>query len=333
MSADEDDAPESLHFIIPPELDEARLDKALVQLAQGFSRTRLQNLIDSGECMLGEAPCTTPSRRVAAGDIIKITLPPLEDADPQPENIPLDVLFEDDDVLVLNKPAGMVVHPAAGHASGTLVNALLYHCGDTLSGIGGVRRPGIVHRLDKDTSGLMMVAKNDKAHRALADQLQDRTLTRIYFALVMGVPTPVKGRVETLIGRHPSHRLKMAVLPRTGREAATNYLVHETRGEALSLVECRLETGRTHQIRVHMESIKHPLIGDPLYGPQPNALLSKLRKAGFEDDAIAHIQSFPRQALHAAAISFIHPKTDEEMDFEVPMPEDFQNLLDICFPE
>lgn len=306
-----------------------RLDKAVAALCPDYSRTRLQNLIDAGECLVNGQVCKTPSRRVERGDVVILSIPQLVDADPQPENIPLDILYEDDDLLVINKAAGMVVHPAVGNYTGTLVNALLYHCGDTLSGINGVKRPGIVHRLDKDTSGLMMVAKNDFAHHALSEQLQDRSLSRVYLALVLGVPFPPRGRVETLIGRHPNNRLKMAVLDHDGRDAATNYVVLDSYKNTLSLVECHLETGRTHQIRVHMEHLGFPLIGDTLYGAQTTKLLSKLKKAGFSDETQGRIASFPRQALHAAEISFIHPRTEEDMSFDCDVPADMAELLSI----
>lgn len=284
-------------------------------------------MIDKGECLVNNQLCKTPSRKMDMNDVVILSLPPLVDADPQPENIPLDIVYEDDDLLVINKPVGMVVHPAVGNHTGTLVNALLYHCGDTLSGINGVKRPGIVHRLDKDTSGLMMVAKNDFAHHALSEQLQDRSLSRVYLALVLGVPFPHKGRVETMIGRHQSNRLKMAVHSNAGRDAATNYSVAEIFRDALSLIECRLETGRTHQIRVHMEHIGVPLIGDALYGAQTTKLTSKLKKADYEDEVIAKVLAFPHQALHAVEISFIHPRTEEEMHFESDLPDDMAELI------
>lgn len=329
----EDSVDETLHAVIGVAEDGLRLDKAVSNLLPEFSRTRLQGLIDGGECLVDGVVCTTPSRKVKEGEVVVIAIPPLEDATPVPENIPLDIVFEDDDVLVINKAAGMVVHPAVGHGSGTLVNALLYHCGESLSGINGVRRPGIVHRLDKDTSGLMMVAKNDHAHQHLSAQLQDRSLSRIYQALVLGVPFPFKGRVETLIGRHPSNRLKMAVVKGNGKEAATNYEVLEKFGdamsEALSLVECRLESGRTHQIRVHMQHLGYPLIGDDLYGEQVTKSRSVMKKGGFDDEAIARVIAFPRQALHAAEISFIHPRSEEEMSFSAPLPDDLSDLLDV----
>ncbi len=320
---------DTLHAIIGYAEDGLRLDKAVATLLPDFSRTRLQGLIESGECLVDGQPCLSSSRKVKAGEQIVLSLPPLEDATPEPENIPLEIFFEDEDVIVLNKPVGMVVHPAIGHATGTLVNALLYHCGDSLSGINGVRRPGIVHRLDKDTSGLMMVAKNDLAHHHLSEQLQDRSLSRVYQALVFGVPFPHKGRVETLIGRHPSNRLKMAVVKGNGKEAATNFTVLENYNDALALVECRLETGRTHQIRVHMQHLGFPLAGDELYGVQSNKAKSILRKGGYEDDVIDAVMAFPRQALHAAEISFIHPKTEEEMHFTSPLPNDLSDLLNM----
>ena len=305
-----------------------RLDKAIAGLFPDYSRTRLQGLIDNGECLVNNQICKTPSRKMDMNDVVILSLPPLVDADPQPENIPLDIMYEDDDLLVINKPVGMVVHPAVGNHTGTLVNALLYHCGDTLSGINGVKRPGIVHRLDKDTSGLMMVAKNDFAHHSLSEQLQDRSLSRVYLALVLGVPFPPKGRVETMIGRHQSNRLKMAVHSNAGRDAATNYATVETYRDALSLVECHLETGRTHQIRVHMEHIGHPLIGDALYGAQTTKITAKLKKADFEDEVKEQILSFPHQALHAKEIMFIHPRTEEEMHFESNLPDDMAALID-----
>jgi len=320
---------DTLHAIIGFAEDGLRLDKAVATLLPDFSRTRLQNLIDAGECLIDGVTCTTPSRKVKAGETIVLSLPPLEDALPTPENILLEILFEDEDVIVLNKPVGMVVHPAVGHGTGTLVNALLYHCGDSLSGINGVKRPGIVHRLDKDTSGLMMVAKNDFAHHHLSEQLQDRSLSRVYHALVYGVPFPHRGRVETLIGRHPSNRLKMAVVKGNGKEAATNFMVLENYNEALSLVECRLETGRTHQIRVHMQHLGFPLIGDELYGAQSTKAKSILKRGGFDDGVIGNVMAFPRQALHAAEISFIHPRTEEEMHFTCDLPDDLQRLCDM----
>lgn len=324
-----DDTLDTLQVTVSEAQEGQRLDKAIAQLCPDYSRTRLQGLIDDGECLLNGITCSTPSRKVEIGDIITLSIPPLEDATPEPENIPLDIVYEDDDLLVINKAAGMVVHPAVGNHTGTLVNALLYHCGDSLSGINGVKRPGIVHRLDKDTSGLMMVAKNDVAHHALSEQLQDRTLSRVYLALVLGVPFPHRGRIETLIGRHQSNRLKMAVVKSGGKEAATNFIVNEIYKNTVSLVECHLESGRTHQIRVHMEHHGFPLVGDPLYGAQMTKLKSQLKKGGFSDEVQEMVSKFPRQALHATVISFVHPRTEEEMEFEAELPDDFAALIEV----
>ncbi len=318
---------DSLRVIVPEELHRARLDKAIAVLCPQFSRTRLKGLIETGECIVNGKAATKPSEQVNSGDEILLSLPPIEDCIPQAENIPLNIVYEDDSVIVINKPAGMVVHPAIGNENGTLVNAVLYHCGDTLSGINGVRRPGIVHRLDKDTTGLMIVAKTDHAHHHLSLQLQDRSLRRVYTALVNGVPFPDKGEIAFAIGRHPNNRLKMAVV-KGGRDALTYYAVKEKYGEALALVECRLATGRTHQIRVHFEKIKHPLVGDDIYGLQATAMRSAMRKSGYGDDVIEVVGSFPRQALHAREISFIHPETEEVMSFESDLPSDISALLD-----
>jgi 23S rRNA pseudouridine1911/1915/1917 synthase len=260
--------------------------------------------------------------------VISCKIPEADDADPQAEDIPLNILFEDDDVIVLNKAAGMVVHPAQGNWTGTLVNALLYHCGDTLSGIGGVKRPGIVHRLDKDTSGVMLVAKNDHAHAHLSAQLADRTLSRIYLALVWNVPIPPVGTINIPMGRDYKNRLKQAVKrgESAGRDAITHYKLIENLDDGMALVECRLETGRTHQIRVHMEAKGYPLVGDPLYGAQKTMQISRAGRLGegFDKDAILN---FPRQALHAHQLSFIHPSTDEVMTFDAPLPDDMESLL------
>ncbi len=326
---DQDDGAEILRVTVPPELTGQRLDKVVAQLCPDFSRSRLQGLIEAGELYLNDLPCAVAAKKVKAGDKIFIALPDLEDGTPQPENIPLDIVYEDDDVIVLNKAAGMVVHPAVGNPAGTLVNALLYHCGDSLSGINGVKRPGIVHRLDKDTSGLMIVAKNDKAHHKLTEQLQDRSLSRVYRAIVIGVPHPSKGTIETLIGRHPGNRLKQAVVHGNGRIAITHFQVKQAFHDTLSLVECRLATGRTHQIRVHMEHKGFPLIGDSLYGMQETALQARLRKGGYDPEAIAAIQAFPRQALHALQLAFIHPATGEKMEFASELPDDFMNIINI----
>jgi 23S rRNA pseudouridine1911/1915/1917 synthase len=323
----QDDEPEIYSVTVDIEDQGGRFDKVLATLCPDFSRSRLQGLIDAGEVQINGAPCTIASRKMKKGEVISFTLPETEEADPQPENIPLDIVYEDKDVIIINKRAGMVVHPAAGNYTGTLVNALLYHCGDTLSGINGVRRPGIVHRLDKETSGLMIVAKNDHAHHALAAQLVDRSLSRVYLALVHGVVTPPKGTIETQMGRHPSNRLKQAVLHHNGRIAITHYVVRENFHEVVSLVECRLATGRTHQIRVHMSHIGHPLLGDPLYGGPNPSLRAKLKKAAYEERAVDAILDFPRQALHAAELAFIHPASGKTVSFKAPLPDDMDIVL------
>jgi len=307
-----------------------RLDKVLADLAGGASRSRLKNLILEGQVTLNGKVCDDPSLKVSAGDEISLTIPEATEALPQPENIPLDIVYEDDDLLVINKAVGMVVHPGAGNMNGTLVSALLHHCGDTLSGIGGVKRPGIVHRLDKDTSGLMVVAKNDMAHNGLAEQLSDRSLTRVYHALVWKMPTPIKGTINAPIGRHLNHRTKMAVRSHAaGREAITQYLRVETFNDVASLVTCKLQTGRTHQIRVHMLHIGHPLLGDPLYGLPPQEQRGLINRGGYDEEAREQILAFPRQALHAAEIAFIHPVYGEEMEFTAPAPGDFEGLLSL----
>ena len=318
---------ETLRFVVGDEQSGSRLDKALAMLAPEFSRSRLQGLIQDGALTLNGLPCTETKRSVAKGHVIELIIPPAQEAEPEPENIPLDIVYEDEDMLVLNKAVGMVVHPGAGNWSGTLVNALLYHCGDSLSGIGGVMRPGIVHRLDKDTSGLMVVAKHDKAHAGLSEQLQDRSLSRVYEALVLGVPVPLKGCVDRPIGRDPRNRLKMSVKGRTSKEARTHYLVQQAFGDVFSLVECRLESGRTHQIRVHMEAIKHPLIGDALYGAQATAVQGAVKRGGFEPEIAEKLLDFPRQALHAKEIEFEHPMNGKRMSFAKERPDDFSKLL------
>ncbi len=311
-----------------------RMDKVLADLVPDLSRSRLKSLILEEQVSLNGAVCNDPSRKVNAGDEISLSIPEAVDALPQPENIPLDIVYEDDDLLVINKAVGMVVHPGAGNPNGTLVSALLYHCGDTLSGIGGVKRPGIVHRLDKDTSGLMVVAKNDRAHTGLSEQLVDRSLHRVYTALVWKVPTPIKGRVNVPIGRSLQNRLKMSVRSHaSGREAVTRYLRLEVFRDVASLVSCQLETGRTHQIRVHMQHMGHPLLGDPLYGLPAQEQRSLMNRGGYDEEAREAVLSFPRQALHAGEIAFLHPVTGEEMAFEAPMPEDFEALLALIADE
>lgn len=320
---------ETNSFTVDEALSGQRLDKILVALCDDLSRSRIKALIDGGEVTLNGFVCTTPSRKLAKGERIELNIPPPVAAEPEAQDIPLDIVYEDDDLIVLNKPIGMVVHPGAGNSDGTLVNALLYHCGDSLSGIGGVMRPGIVHRLDKDTSGLMVVAKNDTAHKGLSAQLEDRSLSRKYKALVLGVPMPPKGNVDLPIARHHANRLKMTVNEEKGRAAKTYYHVIERYRDEFALVECQLESGRTHQIRVHMSYIKHPLIGDQTYGPQPTAVQGALRRASYDAEMVTQILEFPRQALQAYSLSFIHPTTDETVSFEIELPDDFYKLLNL----
>lgn len=309
-----------------------RLDRVLARRLAAevpeLSRTRIQRLVTEGQVSIGGRVVGDAASRVNAGEVYTVILPPPEPAAPVPENLPLHVVYEDAHLIVVDKPAGLVVHPAPGHASGTLVNALLYHCGDSLSGIGGVRRPGIVHRIDKDTSGLLVVAKSDTAHKGLAAQFADhgRTgpLERAYLAFVWGVPE-LRGTVDAPIDRHPSHRQKMAVRPH-GRHAVTHWQVLETfagkgGAEVASLVECRLETGRTHQIRVHMAHAGHPLLGDEVYGQGFRTKSALLPKA-----ARARLSGLGRQALHAARLGFAHPVTGQALSFESPLPQDLAAL-------
>jgi 23S rRNA pseudouridine1911/1915/1917 synthase len=307
-----------------------RLDKVMANHFPDFSRTRLKNLIEDGYVFLDDTAITDSSFKVIADMHLTFTAPVPVDDTPTPENIPLDILYEDADLIVINKSADMVVHPAAGHSGGTLVNAILYHCGDTLSGIGGVKRPGIVHRLDRGTSGAMVVAKNDTAHLRLQAQLSDRTMGRTYHAVTFKTPIPPIGRIDAPIGRHKINRLKMTIGGADAREAATNYTVRaRAKNESAARVECRLESGRTHQIRVHLASIGYPLIGDPLYGPQDTAVRAALKQAGFLEDPITAVLNFNRQALHAAELHFMHPKTGENMSFSAEEPDDFKNLTHI----
>lgn len=303
-----------------------RLDRVLADEIPDISRSRLKALIEGGHVTCGGKTADDPSGKVRAGQVYEINVPPPVSATPEAEDIPLDVVYEDKDLLVINKPPGLVVHPAAGNHDGTLVNALLAHCGASLSGIGGVRRPGIVHRLDKDTSGLMIVAKNDAAHQGLSAQLADRTLSRAYLALVWGIPSPRKGRIETNIGRSRTNRKKMTVLGSGGKDAVTNYAVQESFGTLASLVECRLHTGRTHQIRVHMAHIRHWLVGDPVYGPPSVSRILKGDKLR-DPEVLQMLKMFPRQALHAFELKFAHPASKKTMAFTCPLPEDMQKLI------
>ena len=322
---------ETFSFVIEEDHAGGRLDKALAALYSDLSRSRLTKLIQDGCVKVDGAVTEDPSLKVRVGQEVVFFVPPPVDSTPQPENIPLDILYEDDDLIVINKSPDLVVHPGAGNPDGTLVNALLYHCKDTLSGIGGVMRPGIVHRLDKETSGAMLVAKNDMAHKALSDQLADRTLSRIYHAVVLGEPIPPIGVIDRRIGRHPSQRLKMATPGAASREAVTRYKVLKRAGGHLSLVECRLETGRTHQIRVHMESIKNPLIGDPMYGGARSAVKAACRRLGVDEVLENQVLDFPRQALHAAEISFVHPRSEEQVTIQAPYYGDIKSLIKNIF--
>ncbi len=303
----------------------ARLDKALTDnlavAGHVLSRVRVQSLIAAGMVKRQGAPVTDASLKVKEGENYHITLPPPVPAKPEAQAIDLTVVFEDKDIIVIDKPVGLVVHPAPGNRDRTLVNALLAHCGDSLSGIGGVARPGIVHRLDKDTSGLMVVAKHDAAHRALAQQFADRSLSRTYQALVWGTPAPARGRIEAPIGRDTRNRKRMTVTGK-GKGAATQYRVLKQYGP-VSLVECTLETGRTHQIRVHMAYRKHPVVGDALYGGRNS-------RAGGK--AVAPLLGFPRQALHAVGLHFEHPRTGKMMRFSSELPEDMRGLLKTLTP-
>jgi len=307
-----------------------RLDRVLAKLQSDLSRSRLQALIRDGQVAVDGVPALDPNRKVGGGAHVALMVPPPVPAEPEGEAIALTIVYEDDDVIVIDKPAGLVVHPAAGHESGTLVNALIAHCGESLSGIGGVKRPGIVHRLDKDTSGLLVVAKNDLAHQALSAQFADhgRTgpLERAYLAFVWGVPDRKRGTVEAALARSTHNREKIVVVSdERGRYAITHYEVLENLPAAApmaSLVRCELETGRTHQIRVHMAHLGHPLLGDPAYGSgfktKANRLSEQSRNA---------LGALNRQALHAAILGFEHPRSGEFLRFESPLPSDMDALL------
>jgi 23S rRNA pseudouridine1911/1915/1917 synthase len=299
--------------------DGLRLDKALAE-ASGLSRERVKALLSEGRITLAGSPVEQASLKPAAGTRFRITVPAAIAAKAEAQDIPLSIVFEDDFLIIVDKPAGLVVHPAAGNLDGTLVNALLHHCRGRLSGIGGVARPGIVHRIDKDTSGLLVVAKTDAAHEGLARQFADHSIERAYRAIVAGHPLPVAGTVRGAIARSTSDRKKMALIPdgpdRTrGKHAVTHYRTLQTLDGA-ALIECRLETGRTHQVRVHMSSIGHALLGDPVYGRTPSRLRPILSKLDFH-----------RQALHAMELGFVHPVTGEDIRFTSPLPADLAALI------
>ena len=306
-----------------------RLDKFLASMDQIISRTQAQRLLKSGNVLLNGVSVSAPSRKVYSGQSIQLTVPDSEPSEITPEKGELEILHEDSELVVVNKPAGMVVHPSAGHSSGTLVNYLMHHC-DDLSGIGGVLRPGIVHRLDKDTSGILVSAKTDSAHLHLSSQFKQHTVKRQYQAIVWGVPVKENGVVEASMARHPVRRKEMSIVKSNGdresvntkgKHAVTHWKVLK-RFKTASLMACRLETGRTHQIRVHLTSIGHPLIGDMQYGKSPLKNFS-----GLPVELIQTIKSFRRHALHAELLGFKHPLTEEWCEFKTNLPEDFSHLL------
>lgn len=300
----------------------ARIDRFLAAAWPDLSRARISALLLAGDIALagGDARRIGPAVKVRAGDVFVATPPPPAPATPAAEAISLDVVYEDDDLIVVDKPAGMTTHPAPGQRSGTLVNALLHHCGASLSGVGGVARPGVVHRIDKDTSGLLVAAKHDLAHRGLAAQFEAHSVERLYFALVWGSPGASEGTIEGAIGRDPRNRKRMAVTP-SGKTAVTHYRVTGRYGVAAAELTCRLETGRTHQIRVHLTQAGWPLIGDPVYG-RPTAA----RRSRLDGPALATALAFPRQALHAGVLGFEHPTRGERLRFERPPPTDMDEL-------
>ena len=294
-------------ILLRADRDGERADQFIARLVPELTRSAAQRLLEEGAVTLAGRP-VKKNYKTAPGDVLAVALPEPEPVDAVPQDIPLDVVYEDGDVIVVNKPVGMVVHPAAGHPDGTLVNALLYHCGESLSGINGALRPGIVHRIDRDTSGLLIAAKNDFAHQALAEQLQDHSLYREYEAVCVGTLREDAGTVDAPIGRHPVERKKMVVDRKNGRAAVTHWQELE-RYPGYTHIRCRLETGRTHQIRVHMASIGHPLLGDTVYG------------------AKKPVPGLAGQCLHARRLSFIHPRTGERVTVECPLPDYFTQVL------
>lgn len=297
------------YFVVTEEMEEERVDKCLNELIDSLSRSYIQKLLNEGRITVNGKKIKS-SYRVRTDDQIRVILPPAVTPDIVPEKIPLDILYEDDDVIIVNKPKGMVVHPAPGHYQGTLVNALLAHCSQGLSGINGVLRPGIVHRIDRDTTGSVIACKNDKAHACIAQQLKEHTIVRKYHAIVHGNLKEDEGTIHTLIGRHPVDRKKMAVLETGGKDAVTHYRVLK-HFDKFTYIECRLETGRTHQIRVHMAHLGHPLLGDTVYGP---------KNCPYKLEG---------QTLHAKILGFHHPKTNEYIETDAPLPEYFNRLLNI----
>lgn len=296
-----------LQFVVEEEQSGERIDKFLSETLPELSRSYIQKLIKDNQVTANEK-VVKANYKLNAGDVLYLEEPELKEPDILPENIPLKILYEDADFLVVNKPKGMVVHPSAGHYSGTLVNALMYHCKDELSGINGVMRPGIVHRIDMDTTGSLLVCKNDFAHNDIAQQLKEHSITRIYHAIVHGVLKEDEGTIHAPIGRHPIERKKMSINEKNGKDAVTHYKVIQ-RFNNFTYIQCQLETGRTHQIRVHMSSIRHPLLGDKIYGPA---------KCPYK---------LQGQTLHAKTIGIIHPRTKEYIEVDAPLPEYFTKLL------
>lgn len=306
-----------------------RLDRVLADSLTGISRSRLSQLIAAEAVSCNGATIKDGNYRVKSGDVLIVAIPAAIPAEPQGQDIPLKIVYEDDDLIVVDKQPGLVVHPAAGNPDGTLVNALIAHCGDSLKGVGGELRPGIVHRIDKDTSGLLVAAKNDRAMGSLAKQFANHTIERAYNAVIWGVPRQREGIVDTQMGRSPFDRKRMTVLRAGGKRAITRYKVLETFGDDIrgfaSLIECRLETGRTHQIRVHMTHLGHPLIGDPVYG---RARQAPRAKTDAEEIAFAAAANFTRQALHAGVLGFQHPSLHKTLRFTSSWPEDFSALVE-----
>ena len=318
------DSEGNLLLLVAEDVDKGtRLDQFVATNAD-ITRSAAARLIEDGAVNVN-GKAVAKNYKIGKGDTVEITLPEPEAAEALPENIPLDIVFEDDDIIVVNKPVGMVVHPAAGNPTGTLVNALLYHCGESLSGVGGVIRPGIVHRIDKDTSGLLVVAKNDEAHLNLSAQLKEHHVSRIYTAIAVGNFREESGTVDAPIGRHPIDRKKMAVIHNSdlrSRDAVTHWSVMargEADGNSFTLLRCQLETGRTHQIRVHMASVGHPLLGDAVYGGANTRFEAK------------HRASITGQCLHAGELHLTHPRTGKEMQFSAPMPTNMQHIVDVLF--
>jgi 23S rRNA pseudouridine1911/1915/1917 synthase len=313
---------------VPQDFPGGRLDKWLAEVLPETSRTRLRALIMQGAVTTAGVPLLDPAQQIKPGATFTVHFPVPQDALPLAQPMDLDIVFEDESLIVINKPAGLVVHPAPGNPDNTLVNALLAHCGESLQGIGGVRRPGVVHRIDKNTSGLLVAAKTQKAHTGLATLFAAHDIDRIYDAFVWGAPLPPKGRVSGAIGRSPYNRKKMAVVTRGGKDAETIYTTITAFGSAAAHMRCTLTTGRTHQIRVHLTSRGHPLIGDTTYG---GAQTKKLRE--FTAAGSASIRAFPRQALHAATLGFLHPITGARHQFECPLPEDLEMLRNVLAKE